>query len=167
MRIVEDPTIFRDTIRTVLNKSIENLQYTNVIENGIYNYTIEECTTRKIIKKWTNPFFVEIYICKFKVLLANLNTKYVQDIVIKDPAKIAYMTHQEFNPEKWKTIIEKQKKIAESMLTSKLTANTTSFKCFKCDSKNCSYYQMQIRSADEPMTSFITCIDCDNHWRVN
>jgi transcription elongation factor S-II len=77
------------------------------------------------------------------------------------------MTHQDFNPEKWKTFIEKQQKIAESMLTSKLTANTTSFKCFKCDSKNCSYYQMQIRSADEPMTSFITCIDCDNHWRVN
>ena len=167
MRIVEDPTLFRDTIRGELNKLVTNDQYTAVIENGIYNYTIQECTNRKIIKKWTNPFFVEIYISKFKTLLANLNTDYAKELIEQDPTKIAYMTHQDFNPEKWKTIIEKQQKIAESMLTNKLTANTTSFKCYKCDSKNCSYYQMQIRSADEPMTSFVTCIDCENHWRVN
>ena len=167
MRIVEDPVLFRDVIKNELNKLVKNDQYTAVIENGMYNYTIQECTNRKIIKKWTNPFFVEIYICKFKTLLANLDTEYAQKLIGEDPTKIAYMTHQEFNPEKWKIFIEKQQKIAESMLTSKLTANTTSFKCRKCDSKNCSYYQMQIRSADEPMTSFVTCIDCENHWRVN
>jgi len=167
MRIVEDPTLFRQTICTELNKLVVNQEYTTVIENGIYNYTIQECTNRKIIKKWNNPFFVEIYVSKFKTLLANLNTEHMQEEIKQDPTKIAYMTHQEFNPEKWKSFIEKQQKIAESMLTNKLTANTTSFKCYKCDSKNCSYYQMQIRSADEPMTSFVTCIDCENHWRVN
>ena len=39
------------------------------------------------------------------------------------------------------------------------------FKCRKCKSKNCSHYQMQTRSADEPMTTFVTCMDCGNRWR--
>ena len=167
MRIVENPTLFRETIRSTLNQKILNESTTLIIENGIYNYTIQECTNRKIIKKWNNPFFVEIYISKFKTLMSNLDTEYVHELIKQDPYKIAHMTHQEFNPTIWKPLIEKQQKIAESMLTKKLTANTTSFKCRGCDSKNCSYYQMQIRSADEPMTSFVTCIDCDNNWRVN
>lgn len=167
MRIVENPTLFRETIRSTLNSKLKNDSTSLIIENGIYNYTIQECTTRKIIKKWNNPFFVELYISKFKTLLANIETDHVQELIRIDPYKIAHMTHQELNPTIWKPFIEKQQKIAESMLNNKLTANTNSFKCHRCDSKNCSYYQMQIRSADEPMTSFVTCIDCDNHWRVN
>ena len=167
MRIVENPSLFRETIRTILNNKLHNDSTTLIIENGMYNYTIQECTNRKIIKKWNNPFFVELYISKFKSLMANIDTEHVQLRIQQDPYKIAYLTHQEMNPTIWKSLIEKHQKIAESMLTNKLTANTTSFKCYRCDSKNCSYYQMQIRSADEPMTSFVTCIDCDNHWRVN
>ena len=39
------------------------------------------------------------------------------------------------------------------------------FKCRKCKSNNCSHYQMQTRSADEPMTTFVNCMDCGNRWR--
>jgi len=167
MRIVENPTLFRETIRTTLNTKLKDESVSFIIENGIYNYTIQQCTIRKIIKKWNNPFFVELYVSKFKTLLSNIDSEHVQELIRIDPHKISHMTHQELNPTIWKSLIEKQQKIAESMLTKKLTANTTSFKCYRCESKNCSYYQMQIRSADEPMTSFVTCIDCDNNWRVN
>ena len=108
---------------------------------------------------------MEIYISKFKTLLTNLTNAYVQKLAEENPYKLAFMTHQEFNPEKWKPLLEKKQKIEEFMLTNKLTANTDMFTCFKCKSKNCSYYQMQIRSADEPMTTFVTCIDCENHWK--
>ena len=37
--------------------------------------------------------------------------------------------------------------------------------CRKCKSKKTSYYQLQTRSADEPMTIFITCLNCGKHWR--
>ena len=39
------------------------------------------------------------------------------------------------------------------------------FTCGKCKSKKTTYYQMQTRSADEPMTSFVTCLHCQNKWR--
>jgi len=44
-------------------------------------------------------------------------------------------------------------------------AETDQFKCGKCKSRKCKYYQMQTRSADEPMTTFVTCCNCNNHWK--
>lgn len=38
-------------------------------------------------------------------------------------------------------------------------------KCGKCKGKKTTYYQMQTRSADEPMTTFVTCHDCGNKWK--
>jgi DNA-directed RNA polymerase subunit M/transcription elongation factor TFIIS len=39
------------------------------------------------------------------------------------------------------------------------------FKCGKCKSKKTTYYQMQTRSADEPMTTYVTCMGCNNRWK--
>jgi DNA-directed RNA polymerase subunit M/transcription elongation factor TFIIS len=39
------------------------------------------------------------------------------------------------------------------------------FKCGKCKSTKTTYYQMQTRSADEPMTTFVTCTNCSNRWK--
>jgi DNA-directed RNA polymerase subunit M/transcription elongation factor TFIIS len=39
------------------------------------------------------------------------------------------------------------------------------FTCGKCKSKKTSYYELQTRSADEPMTAYITCHGCGNRWK--
>lgn len=39
------------------------------------------------------------------------------------------------------------------------------FTCHKCKSKKTSYYQMQTRGADEPMTNFIECLACGYQWK--
>ena len=39
------------------------------------------------------------------------------------------------------------------------------FKCRKCKSTKTSYYQMQTRSADEPMTTYVTCNNCGLKWK--
>ena len=44
-------------------------------------------------------------------------------------------------------------------------AMTDMFKCNRCGSRSCTYYELQTRSADEPMTQFITCLTCKNHWK--
>lgn len=46
------------------------------------------------------------------------------------------------------------------------TAETDMFQCGKCKQRKCTYYQMQTRSADEPMTTFVTCVVCDHRWKV-
>ena len=46
--------------------------------------------------------------------------------------------------------------------TENIGENTT---VWKCKGNKCRYYQMQTRSADEPMTTFVTCLSCANRWK--
>jgi DNA-directed RNA polymerase subunit M/transcription elongation factor TFIIS len=39
------------------------------------------------------------------------------------------------------------------------------FRCRKCKSTKTDYYQLQTRSADEPMTTYVTCKTCGNRWK--
>jgi len=39
------------------------------------------------------------------------------------------------------------------------------FQCGKCKGSRTTYFQMQTRSADEPMTTFVTCLNCKNKWK--
>ena len=41
---------------------------------------------------------------------------------------------------------------------------TDLLKCGKCGKKNCTYNQIQTRSADEPMTTFVLCNECGNRY---
>jgi transcription elongation factor S-II len=41
------------------------------------------------------------------------------------------------------------------------------FMCKKCKSKKTTYHQMQTRSADEPMTTFVSCNNCGNRWKFS
>lgn len=42
---------------------------------------------------------------------------------------------------------------------------TDLLKCGKCKKRNCTYNQLQTRSADEPMTTFVLCNECGNRWK--
>ncbi|KAI9631141.1 hypothetical protein KEM48_013201 [Puccinia striiformis f. sp. tritici PST-130] len=44
-------------------------------------------------------------------------------------------------------------------------AETDAFRCARCGQRKCTYYQMQTRSADEPMTTFVTCVNCNCRWK--
>ena len=50
--------------------------------------------------------------------------------------------------------------------TRPLQASTDAFQCGKCKQRKCTYFQLQTRSADEPMTTFVQCVNCGNRWRV-
>lgn len=47
-----------------------------------------------------------------------------------------------------------------------LVKNTVGVKCSKCGSENVNATSKQVRSGDEAMTVFYTCLDCKNKWRV-
>ena len=62
-------------------------------------------------------------------------------------------------PEKWLDLINQKKIKDENKYTPKIEASTDNFTCYKCKSKKCTHYQLQTRSADESMTTYVTCLD--------
>jgi len=46
-------------------------------------------------------------------------------------------------------------------------ANTSEYKCEKCGSTKCIFKLLQMDRGDEPLEVFVTCIKCQNHWRVD
>jgi transcription elongation factor S-II len=164
---IENPDIFRDNIRKKINIIIENEKYSINVEKGIFNYTLKEAEQKKIVKKWDNKAFVIIYLDRLRSILINLKGEILENIKngIMKPHVVAFMTHQELCPEKWKILINEKAKRDKNKFETNISAATDTFTCRKCKSNKCTYYQMQTRSADEPMTTFVTCIDCGNRWK--
>lgn len=159
---------FRKNIRNKLTNIIEDPTTSTNLEIGIYNYSIKEANSKKIIKKWDNPYFTQLYLDKLRSIYINLKTpELLQQIKSKEilPQTVAFMTHQELNPEHWRTLIEQKIKRDANKFTSNIQASTDMFTCKKCRSKRCTYYELQTRSADEPATIFVTCLDCGKHWK--
>jgi DNA-directed RNA polymerase subunit M/transcription elongation factor TFIIS len=171
---IEEPEKFRDNIRKKLDELIKNKTYAKNLEKGIFNYSIIAAKTRFIVKKWSNHLFVTIYIDKFKSVYFNLNkecsiknTSLLKQIKKKNikPQDIPFMKHHEMFKEKWEELI--QAKIERDTNATKVdySATTDEFTCFKCKGKQCRYYNLQTRSADEPETTFVSCIGCGNGWK--
>ena len=168
MRTIENPVEFRSQIRNELNKLIGNQKFSNNLEIGIFNYSLGDANTRKVVKKWNNPFFVQIYTDRLKSIWINLQNEELLDKVKSgelETKQLAFMTHQEMIPEKWDAMIQIKAKRTQSKFEDTTDAATDTFTCRKCKSKKCTYYQQQVRSADEPMTTFVSCIDCGNRWK--
>lgn len=164
-----------DTLDSALtSKLAENFAkgYSSLAENlekGVFNFAIKEATAKQIIKKWQNPLFCEIYSARMKSVLINLKKNPTLLASIRSgevgPETFAFMTHLEMNPEQWKDRIEKKIKRDRLKFTSNVEASTDMFSCSRCKSKKCTYYEMQTRSADEPTTVFVTCLNCGKNWK--
>jgi transcription elongation factor S-II len=165
---VKNPEKFRANIVAKLSVNFEKEKDSNNLEKGIYNWAIKEATTRKVVKKWDNPFFVQIYTDKFRSVYLNIDSPDMLEQVANKtlkPHNIAFMTHQELNIKKWDPLIQAKSKRDKNKYETTIEAATDTFTCRKCHSKKCTYYQMQTRSADEPMTTFVSCIDCGKRWK--
>jgi hypothetical protein len=145
------------------------------IESSIYNYSIARATKEYLFSSWDNPVFKSIYVAKAKSIIRNLTTQFgVQNNEIRDllftkqklqPLTLADNLPFDLNPGNWQNIKDEKIKI-EQLNKQKTHFNTTTmFKCGRCNKRNCSYFELQTRSADEPMTIFITCLECGKKWK--
>ena len=167
-RKINDPDCFRENVVTKLNSIVNNKSICENLEKGIYNYTLKVCEEKNLLKKWSNESFVLLYIEKLRTLVINLKDNDLLAKLLSKEVKaheFVYMSHQELRPKLWETLIEEKKIKDENKYTPKIEASTDNFICGKCKSKKCTYYQLQTRSADEPMTTFVTCLDCGNRFK--
>ena len=172
--IITEPEKFRQNIINKLSEIIGINNISKNLEKGIFNYSIQEAKKQKIIRKWNNSYFVRIYIAKLHSIILNLK----KDSYVKNPPllkrlkkkefqahELAFMSSPEVFPKKWKSLINAKIKRDENMCNQNMEAATDEFKCYKCKNRKCTYYQLQTRSADEPMTTFVTCLICGTCWK--
>jgi transcription elongation factor S-II len=167
-RKIANPEQFRLNIRGKLNIVLENEKHSSNLEKGIFNYALKEATNRKVVKKWDNQYFVQIYLDRLRSIYLNLKNPEILEQIKSEAVQahtVAFMTHQEMRPDKWQELIEEKAKKDKNKFETNVEASTDTFTCRKCKSNKCTYYQMQTRSADEPMTTFVTCIECGQRWK--
>lgn len=167
MRTIKNPEEFRNNVRAKLNVKLDNEKHSTNLEKGIFNYTLKEATNRKIVKKWDNPYFVHIYVDRLRSIYKNLNEDIINQIkneTIKSHV-VAFMTHQELYPEIWKDLLDAKAKRDANKYETNIAAATDTFTCRKCKGNQCTYYQLQTRSADEAITTFVTCLLCATRWK--
>ena len=167
LRVIENPDEFRKNIVNRLSSKNLNESSCENLEKGIYNFSLKEATNKKLTKKWDNPLFVRIYLDRLKTIYYNLDNKCLIDMAADRGAFIdqSQSLNQEMDPERWSSLIEAKIKRDKKKYETRMVAATDTFRCRNCKSNECTYYQLQTRSADEPMTTFVTCINCGNKWR--
>ena len=161
-------------INLLLNLDIESEKVIK-IEESVIDFTIKTAFNRKIQQSWENPLFRKIYVNKCRSLYTNLDSSsYIknENLITRvtnrsdfDIENIASMSYQELFPEIWKKMMDDKYKREKLLYEEKQEAMTDQFKCARCKSRKCTYYELQTRSADEAMTIFITCINCGNRWK--
>ncbi|KAI0048175.1 transcription elongation factor [Auriscalpium vulgare] len=115
------------------------------------------------------------YKSRIRTLYVNLkdknNPSLRENVVSGDIAanKFARMSSQDMASEERKAADSKIKEdnLFLAMGAAEQQAETDAFQCGRCKQRKCRYRQAQTRSADEPMTTFVTCTNCNNRWKFS
>ena len=155
--IIHASNVFVDhPLRDLVRERFESEE----IERGILARCEADAKKWLIDIDWENPVFKEMYrsraidLYRYRDLLKNMS---VEEFVDSTPV--------DQNPRRWRDILQAIIEKEKAMYTKKATASIFMY-CSACKRKTkCDYYQMQTRSADEPMTTFVTCLECDKRWK--
>jgi len=172
---MDNPEQFRANVKIIFGGLCDNNKQGDNIERSIFNAILQNADDKNIVKKWDNKLFCLLYINKFRSIY--INFKYILPEIQSKKIKskdVGFMTHQEFNPKLWKKVEIELEERNQNKYTPVLEASTDSYECRKCKASfpkerekytKCTYYQLQTRSADEPMTTYVTCINCGCRWK--
>lgn len=156
----------KNTIKN-LSKYIDN-KYCKIIEKGCFDFTKQYCKSNQKNMVLAIP----IYKDNVKNLLFNLEQNHETIKKIKDKIEkgeynaynLAFLRPDELDEDLWMRIILR-KNTTEEKLNNLPTINWR--KCRTCGNREYFFYQLQTRSADEPMTIFYICKGCTKTYRVN
>lgn len=141
------------------------------IERGIFNRIIQ-MSEQQNQKTWNSLFE-----CKYKGLATMIYLNLKPDSYLENHNYMRRLLRKEFNefemvrlepderfPEKWCELVGRYANESKKVYKEEEPSDGM-FKCGKCKTYKTTYYQMQTRSADEPMTTFVSCFNCKNRWR--
>mgnify|MGYP006270029905 CR=1 FL=1 len=145
-------------------------------EIGVYNWTVENTIGKRFLHKgkyeteqpsWENPLFRKRY--KQRLLSVMFNLKKNPDLMKRIKAQdLESLTPGQMWPDGPLGQAERkirEREVAIELAKAKMEAEYEGIlKCPKCKSNKTSYFQMQTRSADEPMTTYAECL-CGNKWK--
>lgn len=146
------------------------------LEKGIFQYAILKTKQMGDTASWENSIYRHVYKQRFTIVfqhLENPDCSLKSRIVNKDIKswQAASMGPYDMWPMGPYDTMKREKKIKElhkeAMIAKESEGYTGMFRCAKCKQSKTTYYQQQTRSADEPMTTFVTCMNtgCGTRWR--
>jgi len=164
---INTPCPIREIVKTRYSEL--GIHVSSELESAILSRCIRECTIQGIEVAWTNPVFWNHYRGRCIQFYENmkLTTDWIKklnsrDIEVSDFAELSAV---DLCPKRWKARIDAQIEKHKHLYSNAGTASIF-FYCSGCKKKSkCDYYQLQTRSADEPMTTFVTCLECDRRWK--
>lgn len=142
------------------------------LEKCILNHATDRAREMGEEPAWDNHKYSNIYKHKFLSLQKNLkeNPDLKEKIVNKKlkSHEIINMRPEQLIPHGLyaKQIeIKIHNDIRKEYLSREIKNQEGFFTCGRCKSKKTTYYQLQTRSADEPMTTYVSCLNCDRNWK--
>lgn len=166
----------RDKVIENFNELFDNEEMTKEFEHEMLKSINNIALKEGVEVDWSNRVFWNMYRNKAISLYENLKGKesyienkenWLEKLKNKEITVYQFVDMSAFDmcPSRWKATIEKIIE-NEKKLYSKNDAASIFLWCSGCKKKSkCEYYQMQTRSADEPMTTFVTCLECDRQWK--
>ena len=143
------------------------------LEATVYKNCIQGVKKMNIVPDWKNSQFVNYYIRKIRHISINLNpNSYIENKKLYERYRagetsmdeIIGLTETELFPERNRELAEKMFLREQRLLEGNRAAASDQFLCGRCHKRQCTYYELQTRSADEPMTIFIQCVNCGKRW---
>jgi transcription elongation factor S-II len=144
------------------------------LEEIILAVSIKEAKAKYVNKHFDNSLFQICYMSAARRILSNLN----QDSYVKNThllsrilqghlsiEHLADMAITDYAPSIYGPLREQMNLREQHLLEGNRAMATDLFKCGRRHKRECTYYELQTRSADEPMTKFITCVNCGSHWK--
>lgn len=134
---------------------------------GIDSFVDEYCKTNEICVSMASV----IKLNKCRSILYNIDpdSRSNNDVLLNkikkgriDIHQIPFMPPSVIHPLRWANEIAK-KRVFDEQEGKVITSNL--YKCRKCKDNKCTAIQLQLRSADEPMTNIVTCTSCSYSWR--
>ena len=83
---IQNPKEFRENIQKKINSFVKNKKQSINLEKAVFNFAIKESKNRKIVRKWDNKYFVQLYLNRFRSIYNNINPKistYNKDLLLQ------------------------------------------------------------------------------------